>query len=279
MQNNVGGLKRPKWDPRHFSYKKLFGATELPTQDFDVWTPLTTYSQGENQLCTDYAAIGAAEAQFKEILDVCFQRAAHNRITGTPGYMGAADPVDALKAVQKIGAISESESPYRMTTDPSVFADLSKYAPGIVLKAGTRKEMSFLKVNGGVDMFDSIRMAMFNSLNTGFPVPVIVGAEWRKSWLGAPQGRITTNDKNESFTDHAFVATGQRENGTLIRFHLSSGTEVGDGGFFTMPREIVNKFLFAFVFTNRAPDELKTELWNALQSLYDALFNMWKSLV
>lgn len=277
--DGIGGLKRPKKDLRDFQWHKKFGAvSELPTQDFDVWEPLTTFDQGANDLCTDYSTIGAAEAQFSQILDVCFQRAAHNEVAGTPGYIGGADPKQAALAVIKVGAIPQSIAPFNLNDSPSSYADISKYPQNIINEAGADKEFSLYQItpNNGMDLFDSIRSALWQSYQSTFKAPVMVGTEWQADWLRQPGGIINQNDPEYGYTDHAFVFTGQKTiNGILyLKAHLSSGTEWGDQGFFYFTREIVNLFIYAQAFAPGSPSDYKAQQWTILQKIYDILISL-----
>ena len=280
----VGGMKLPKRDFRAFEWHRKFGAvSQLPIQDFDVWEPLITYDQGANDLCTDYGTIGAGEANFNTIFDVCFQRAAHNEQAGTPGYIGGADPWQAGLAAVKTGLLPQSLAPFTLNDPPAKYADISQYPVNVVDEAGRDKEFSIYKIlpNNGMDLFDSIRSVLWQSYNSTFKSPVMVGVEWRASWLPATGGIITTNNPNEPFSNHEFDIIGQKTiNGVLyLKAHLSSGTQVGDNGDFYFPREIVNAFLFAQVFGPGNPQSYQKENWTILQKIYNILLNILESLM
>lgn len=292
-QKGIGGVKRPHIlsKPLHFSAKKKFGsAVTLRNDDYDVWVPLTTEDQGSDDLCTDHGSIGAAEPLAKKILNVLFQRAAHNKVAGTPGYVGAADPMQAALAITKIGALPDADAPFTLdNADPATWADLSKYPQNIILEAGAIKEISVYESDSQNDLFDSIRDTMQSSLLTTLPAPVMVGASWRSSWLSAPGGVITGDDPKESFTDHEFVIVGEKmvtvDNGQgtptmqlCLKAHLSSGINVGDGGFFYFPREIVNTFFFAYFYGLGNPNDYKDNYWNIFQQLYSFLWAAYQKL-
>ena len=59
-----GGLIKPKYDPRRFSYKKVFGSFPIENvpNDFIVGEP-TLYEQKFNDICTAVATCYASEVK------------------------------------------------------------------------------------------------------------------------------------------------------------------------------------------------------------------------
>lgn len=280
----LGGITKIKFDPRHFSWKKKFGSlTNVTTSDFDVYVPLITKDQGANNLCADYGATGAAEAQFGTVLDEAFQRAAHNKLTNTPGYTGATSPMDAALTIVKYGALPKADAIYDVTN--AKFADISNYPQSLVLEANNDKEFSVYTVNGQADRYDSIVAAMWQSKINSFPTPIMTGCKWDVSWLNAPNGIIPAFNPANPSTLHEFIAVGQKTiNGELrLKCHLSSGSDVGDtitppGGYFYFNRAQVNAFTFALAFGQGSPADYQAEYWNVFQKLYHVFYTWYASL-
>jgi hypothetical protein len=284
MSQKIGGLKRKWWrniDPRHFSWKKKFGSVaNLPTDDFDVWVPLETKDQGYTNVCTACGVTGAAEPQTGTPNDECFNYAMTKKIAGKVDDQGC-DPVEAMLAAIQGGLLNKADSPFHVLTDPVLtFADLKNWPQDKILEAGTKKEISWYKVNGASDIFDSIRTTLAQSRTATFKSPVMVGAYWRPDWLSAPGGIITTNNPSPFTTEHEFKIIGQKTvNGVLhLKAHLSSGTQVGDKGCYYFPREIANAFLFAYAFGPGNPQDYQQNMWNVLQKIYNSLYNIWVAI-
>ena len=269
------GFKKPKYDPRRFSWKKKFGAARiLPTEDFLVFGPLEIKDQGQTNTCTACTVASVVEAQFGHIMDECFQYAASKAIEGRIDD-GGVDPDIACKAVINYGALLKESSPFKMKETPILkLANIANYPQEIQIQAKTHREYSFYEVEC---TFDGIRSAMIQSRESGFPTPIMVGTRWRFLWNSMS---IIKGDSG-AYGYHEFAIIGQKNiNGVLYLVALNSyGKSFGDGGLCYFPKELVDKFMFARAFAPGNKEDEKVKQWNFLQMLYDKLYSLIKDFM
>src|SRR3990167_1776786 len=135
-------------------------------------------------------------------------------------------------------------------------------------KAKQYKKFSYFKADSGQDLFDSIRIALWE--NKDKKRLVMTGANIKSSWFNSPV--VSKTDTDEPSSPAMFVIIGSKTiNGEpyLIANFSFGGKEKGDGGKFYFPRNIVNKFFFAYLFVDVSPDDCKQQQWSFIQILWD----------
>lgn len=280
-----GGLQVPKkklvdLDFSHAAYFGGIGSTYLPTQDFDVAQPLAIKDQYDSDLCTAFASAAIEEDTYGELIDPCFFFAKTKKREGRFDTFGA-DPVLACLTGVNDGFLPEKAAPFNLETNSrDVVANWNNYPSSLDPVAKLNHKKAFFKADGQADIFDSIREAMWLALSIGERRSVFVGAYWQGHWTHQPVGIIPVDNIYNKINPHAFKVYGQKTiNGVLyLKAQLSNGTTIGDQGIFYFPREIVNKFMYAYLYRNADPAEVKKDTWSLLQSIFAALYRLQKIL-
>ncbi|MFA5772950.1 MAG: hypothetical protein WC974_09495 [Thermoplasmata archaeon] len=278
MKNKIkigGGLLKPKYDPRRFSYKKMFGSFPLENipYDFIVGEP-TLYDQEFNDICTAVATCYASEVQEGVPLSPEYTFYKTKLIMGNYKSFGA-DPDSASKSHIKYGAIKRDETPYNLLIDGrDKIANPESWKGKEYLdeKAKQYKKFSYFKADSQEDLFDSMRSALWE--NKDKKRLVMTGANVKSSWFLSSVVSKEDNP-NESGSPDMFVVIGSKmiDNELHLIANFSfGGKEKGDGGKFYFPRNIVNKyFFFAYLFVDVDPENIKRLQWTLLQIIWDYL--------
>ena len=239
-KNSLKPLSR---DPRDFKLGAVFGQfplSEVPDFDFVVAEPLAIKDQGEDtDYCSAYAGTAVSEDQEGVELLPEFNFFETKQISGNPEEWGA-DLRDACKSFVSVGSIETKGNEDLAKVPRSILLSKENWSSKFICLARVHKKQTFFTVDGKYDVFDNIRAALWQ--HKGEKCSIITGAMFRSEWLNAPNGVILKTYSSEG-SGHAFKIYGQKNiNGELyLVAQLSQGKEVGDGGKFYFPREVVNK--------------------------------------
>lgn len=262
-----GGLLPTPPDERDFALGALYvlpKLSEIPDQ-FTVAPLLRTKDQGQSDMCTAFASTYASEIQEGVELSPEWQFAKTKELTGNPMEWGA-DLRTALKSLVKFGSLPASEVPDELRYSDDAgnrdkIADIKNW-PALEDKAAKFRKGSFFKIDGQYDTFDNIRAALWaskkeyeKSANSSFLKFAITGAMWKHAWTVAENGIIPAQDFSSEGFGHAFVFVGtakdEKTGEIYLETRLSNGTEIGVGGSFFFPREVINKALLWGAYTLR----------------------------
>ena len=266
------GLLKPKYDPRRFSYKKVFGSfpIEQVPNDFIVGEP-TLYEQKFNDICTAVSTCYASEIQEGVPLAPEYTFYKTKVIMGGDYRAFGADPDSACKAHIKFGALKRNETPYNLLTDGrDTIANPASWRGREDLdeKAKIYKKFSYFKADTHNNKFDSIRAVLWE--NKDKKRLVMTGADIKSSWFNSPV--VSKTETDEPSSPDMFVIIGSKTINNepyLIANFSFGGKEKGDGGKFYFPRNIVNKFFFAYLFVDIDPNDYKQQQWSFIQILWD----------
>jgi len=229
-----------------FSYSKYFGAvSELPSEDFIVAEPLEVKDQGDDFTCTAQAVTSVSEDQEGVILNSSY----------------------TWDKIKKLGGSDERGAPPRLACRVATkYGFLEKGAIEDSDQAKKHRKEAYFKVDGQKDLFDSILATMWKHRNE--KRSVYVGTYWQPLWDMISGGIIPKGLPMNKLNPHAFKAYGMKTiDGEPHLIALNSyGTDIGDNGRFYFPREVVNKFVFAYTFQDASPDDVKRS-WNILQKI------------
>ncbi len=229
-------------DGRDFSLGAVFPQIKLedvPKEDFVVATPLNIKDQGETDECSVYALTSVSEDQEGVELLPEFQFFKTKEIAGNPDDWGA-DLRDACKSAVIYGSLPLDG--FKMLKGITRSAILRKESwpehAGEVAKF--HKKETFWSVTGKYDVFDNIRVALWQ--HRANKCSILTGAMFRNEWIESQNGIIPKQYGDNGF-GHAFKIFGQKNiDGELyLMAQLSQGAYVGDGGIFYFPRSVVNK--------------------------------------
>lgn len=246
-----------------FSYQKYFGGvSELPTEDFIIGEPLEVKNQLDTLTCTAQAVTSVSEDQEGVPLEASYTWA---KIKEIDGGKRLAKPVDACKAATKFGFLEKKFSPFSLEKNGEEFiSNPRNWGYTWDMYALQHKKGAFFKVDGQKDLFDSIMATMWR--NRHKKQSVFTGGYWQFWWNGISNGVIPKDSPYDKVNPHAFKIYGRKTiDGEPHVVALNSyGSEVGDNGRFYLPREIVNKLAFAYVFEDANPEDVK-KTWNIAQ--------------
>lgn len=274
-----GGLKPLPEDKRDFKFGSIFGAvplSQLPTTF--VYPVIKIEDQKATDYCTAFASSSVREDQEMIDLDPLYTFSKLKQLEGSPDGWGG-DLRMVAKTHIKFGALEKRYSPYNIDTPRTTIANWMTWSKDLDKKAEQHKAQSFTMVikYGGMDLFDSIRMAIW--IGRDKRQTVLTGALWKNLWTYS-SGILEQTDITDAMP-HAFKINGWKTiNGKVyLSLVLSNGTSIGDKGMFYMPREIANSSLIYgnIVFTD-LPQKLA---WTAnqmpfLSKLILALQNLLK---
>lgn len=259
-----------------FSYQKQFGGIkELPESDFVVAEPLGIKEQEQSDLCTAFGTASVSEDQEGVELAPEYSFAKIKELMGDwQGFGG--DPRQACLAATKYGFLEKDKCPYQLANHERDFiANWKNWPPELDSQAGEHRKKSFFVVDGQKDLFDSMRAVMW--ANRSEKRSIFTGCYWQNSWTNITGGIIPKDSMNLSINPHAFKIFGQKRiNGEIhLVAQLSNGTEIGDNGKFYFPRNIINRFLFAYTFKDLDPEEAKRNQWSLVQLLKYKLLKLF----
>jgi len=274
-----GGLKPLPEDKRDFKFGSIFGAvplSQLPTTF--VYPVIKIEDQKDTDFCTAFASTSVREDQEFVDLTPLYTFAKLKQLEGSPDGWGG-DLRMVAKTHCQFGALEKKDCPYTIDTPREVIANWINWNKRYDTMASAHKAQSFTFVNkySGMDLFDSIRMAIWLGRNK--KQTVLTGALWKHLWT-LSDGILRPSDNDEA-SPHAFKINGWKEieGTTYLSLVLSNGTGIGQGGIFYMPREIANTEL---IFGNIVFTDLPKNLaWTAnqlpfLSKLILALQNLLK---
>ena len=266
------GLRPLPPDERDLSFGGIFGADLPPDIDFAVGEPLEIKNQAQTDMCAAFSVASASEFQEGEALQPEYQFAKIKELEGDYKTWGA-DIRMACKSAQKFGSLPAYEYlfkdavlPPRLSNDwRNYVANPANYLPEADEKAlPYRKQSYFLIERGGLDIFDSLRSALWK--NREDKAAIVTGCYWSENWNNST-GLVSALSPEGSSVAHAFILIGQKmiEGVPHLIAQLSNGLGFGDKGLFYFPREVVNReFVFgAFSFRDLPKEEAK-------------LLNKWK---
>jgi hypothetical protein len=257
------GLLPTPADKRDFSLGGVFGQADIsivPNEDFTVSTPLKIKDQGRSDMCTAYSLSAISEDQELIQLDENFTFAKIKEERGEYKQWGG-DLRSGCKVATKVGFIAKDESPlYQETVGRDFVANWKNWEkfPELIDKAQRHKKFSYFKVDGRYDIFDNMRLALWEGRNE--KQSIYTGANWQSGWTYAKGGVIpkTITDKGAG---HAFKVFGQKmiNREPYLMVQNSFGTEVGDGGIYYFPRVIVNHYFTfgSYQFKDMPPEQAK----------------------
>ena len=262
-----------------FSHSRYFGAvSELPTEDFIVAEPLEVKNQLETYTCVAQAITSVSEDQEGIPLESAYTWARIRQVA--PGSKQGATPRDACKVATKFGFLPKTFSPYSLEKNGEKFIS-NPYNWGWVHDsyAAQHKKGAYFTVDGQSDLFDSIMATMWT--NRKKKKSVFVGAFWQPWWDGIVSGVIPNDSPYDKVNPHAFKIYGRKTiDGEVYAIALNSyGENSGDRGRFYFPREIVNKFLFAYTFEDDVNPEDVKETWTFAQKLKNIVVKLLKKLL
>lgn len=257
------GLRPTPKDLRDFSLGGVFGQMDVklvPDEDFVVAEPLKIKNQKKTDMCTAFSLCAVSEDQEKVILDenFCFAKIKEQR----GEYKGwGADLRSGCKVAKRIGFIPWSDTPFMWEGLGRNFVanwhNWKKF-PKLLLKALKHKKESFFKVDGRYDLFDNLRVALWQ--NIAERRSIYTGCAWQKGWTYCKGGIIPKRITNSGI-GHAVKIFGQKMiNGEpYLMLQNSFGTQVGDKGIFYVPRNIINTYFNygAYMFKDMPPEIAK----------------------
>ena len=255
------GLVHDKPGTTYIHQYRLLGAmalSALPNTDFFAGHPLAIKNQGPYNFCFAFAKDAVVEDEVGIELDPLYSVATACELIGEVEVNGMSLD-DICKQETQVGAIEAGIAPYKVEEgrDAAFLANWLNYPDSFKPLAWEHQRPAAVRVDTGPhDTFDNIRAAMYQNIDEHRSV--LTGVMWRDSWTNAPKGFIPANyDPTEPGDGHAIKIFGQMNiNGVLYLVCQNSwGTDVGDGGLFYFPREVVNaEFTFgAFSFKNIPP--------------------------
>jgi hypothetical protein len=234
-----GLLPTPK-DPRDYSAAKTFGeVAPLDLPDSYALSPLSVKDQDGTDFCTAYAACALAEAQDSTELspEWFFSR------YGQPGKYGASLR-QAAKAAVKDGFLPKKEAPYSVSEKERDFlANEFNWPPALALLAAPYKKKKYFRVDYRFSPFDAAKQALWQY--RGQNCAILTGCSWREEWQQASGGYIPRSYGSYGVL-HAFAIVGFKSNRDgasedYLIVQNSYGAQIGDGGLFYFPKEVVNR--------------------------------------
>lgn len=249
-----GGLLPLTQDPRDFKFSAVFGAVKkLPEHSFRIGNPLEIKQQYSTDMCTAFALSAMSEYQEKIKLSPEYSFSRIKKIRGEWRQWGA-NLRDACKAAVKTGFLPQGKLPdkfkrERFNSDQewrNYVANWENWTERVDFFAKPHRKKAYFYVDGSFDTFDNIRSALW--MNLAEKRAVLTGVIWRAEWTYAEKGVIPLIYSDGGF-GHAFIFIGQEVNTRIdtgqkkiyLVAQLSNGTDIGDGGIFYFPREVVNQ--------------------------------------
>lgn len=243
MKKINGGLNTLPEDTRDFSlagiYKQI-DIKDVPNTGFIVATPLVMKDQVDTDLCSSFAATEVSEDQEGEELLPEYQFFKTKFLMKDFDSWGA-DLRMTCKSLVKFGSLPKAQFenlsgiPRHNIVSPETWPEEFD-----TISAKYKKETFFSATRGRYDTFDNMRSWLWQ--HRANKCTIITGAAWRSLWTNA-KGGVIPNVQSSGEFGHAFKIYGQEiKNGELhLVAQLSNGTDIGDGGIFYFPREVINK--------------------------------------
>jgi len=213
----------------------------IPLTDFETREPLIK-DQHDTDYCSSYAVTGVSEDQELVELVPEFQFYVTKLISGDPDAWGA-DLRSACMSAVKYGSLPRYviEGKYIIPNTRELVLNKDSWLEEWFAFAREYRKETVFKITGRYDIFDNIRVALFQFKEE--KRSIVVGASWKPSWTEAEGGIIKELDTTEEGFGHAFKIYGQKIiNGVpYLKAQLSNGTKIGDRGVFYFSREVVNE--------------------------------------
>lgn len=234
-------LRPLPYDSRDFNLGAVFPQVkleEVPMTDFEVVQPLGIKDQGDSDYCSAYAVTAVSEDQEGVELIPEYQFYKTKHLSGNLEEWGA-DLRDACKSAVRFGSMAlNGWKGHKGLTRQQILQPTQwpNFADSIALY---HKKETYFAVNGKHDVFDNIRIALWQ--HRAGKSTIVTGALWRTEWLYASGGIIPKQYGDEGF-GHAFKIYGQKviKGEIYLKAQLSQGTGFGDNGIFYLPRKVVN---------------------------------------
>lgn len=279
-----GGLRILTEDTRDLKLGALYkqiNIEEVPNLNFNVAAPMKIKDQGDTDYCSAYAVTSVSEDQEGVELLPEYQFFKTKQLMGDDEW--GADLRTACKVPVKFGSLPLKgyEDKKGLTREeilnPKTWPTFCDFA------ASVYKKEVYLAITGRYDLFDNIRTTLWQFKDEHRSI--VVGAEWHSQWTEAKKGMIDTEHYTGGF-GHAFKIFGQAifDGVPYLTAELSNGTEIGDGGIFFFPREVVNKEIApygAYMFKDISPERAKFYQEYGIRmddSIFTKLFKMIRAI-
>ena len=206
MKQIGGGLKPLPPDNRDFKFGNIFGAVplkELP--DSFVYPVIKIEDQKNTDTCPAQASTSVREDQEMVDLEPLFSFAMAKKLEGSIDGWGTDLRTISLTHTT-YGALEKKYSLYDIDTPRSTFANWLNWTKSQSEKAKEHlaKSFAFITPYAGMDLFDSIRMAIWTGRDKR--QTVMTGALWREAWTYSTG--ILEPSSNINATPHAFKING-----------------------------------------------------------------------
>jgi len=186
----------------------------LPTEDFEVHSPITIFEQKADDECTSCAISAIAEDVLRIPIDSSFL------------YQNSKDSEFGIKPRTAIKAVLSKGVKTQYGTVVLPFYDYSRV--------------------WGFSLFNECRKEMYHN-----NVSLFVGIQWQPEWTFITDGIVSMVDKWVTYMPHAVKVFGQKNiNGIIyLKVQNSEGVESGDNGVWYFPKEVADKFSFVYKLT------------------------------
>lgn len=277
-----------KHDPRSdkFSHNLFYGTVNPLQLPKTLGRALRTPENQENTTrCAEYAsAVNAGYARgFRFSPDR--QVPVVSSIQGKPVDSGGSDPNAVMKAGRDYGYILFDSAARSLEKDGMEYSGDAHYWPDEQLKPQDTRDISFLKVDGTLDIFDNTRSTLFLSYDakTALGPGVQAFGKWYNEWTGAYE----IPQHYETFVGYhswLFVDFTELNGIQYLIAQNSYGPNVGNGGYHLFPREVVNREFSIWGTTLKVPKPISVlQIAVAKQEtvygrIQRAIISIWYSL-
>ena len=247
MKKNKGyGLNPTPEDRRDFPNVPVFGfasPAELP-DTYTVSTPLIIKDQTDTDMCSAFALTAVSEDQERVALDPAYTFFKTKQIMGGDVDSWGADLRSACKSsTRKYGGFLPM-SRYggnvpvfnSVARDRAARGDDFKNTDDWVAKKYSKQ--TYFAVVGERDAFDNMKSALWRTRDE--ERSIFTGIDWNPLWNRAKLGRVEKVTDGQTY-GHAVKMFGWELEDWGV-FQLSNGKEIGDGGIFTLHRDVINRF-------------------------------------
>src|SRR3990167_7246953 len=231
------GLVPLKKDKHDFPLGAVFPQMDikdiLPKFELPRISPL---HQKESDYCSAYGTDQMSRFQEDEEFEPSWGFAVSKLLSGDPDEWGQ-NLRDAFKRPVKYGSLRKADSPMSLETHDATFLrHIKNWPKDLFDKALPYKKQSYFFIDGRYDPFDNICVALYQFRDQERAVGSGVLWDWPMDNPNIPS-RVPT-----SGFGHFIVYTGyDREKDCLVLLN-SYGPDVGDKGYFYIPRSVVNAF-------------------------------------
>ena len=231
------GLVPLKKDDNDFHLGAVFPQMDIKDipQKFEL-TRIVPLHQKESDYCSAYMTDQMSRFQEDEEFEPAWGFAVSKLLSGDPDEWGQ-NLRDAFKRPVKYGSLRKADSPMSLETHDAQFLRYIKNWPKDLFdKAKPFKKQSYFFIDGRYDPFDNICTALYQFREEKRAVGSGVLWDWPMD-----NPHIPTRVPDRGF-GHAITFTGfDREHDHMVMLN-SYGDQVGDKGYFYVPRSVVNAF-------------------------------------